>query len=371
MLMNQSFRAWAEVLGAGVLAILSCVLLIALGVPVSRANGVAQPYDLSVTKADSPDPVIAGRNLTYTVTADNLGPDAIPIKITDNLPSGTCFVSVFDTPSGGTCSDPGVGGNGAVSCTGRPPTASGGTYSAEIVAYVCPSVPKGSPSLSNTATADGACVGYLDSAGHLMYSLPCPDPNPGNNSPTEPTSVQTQSDLVVTQTVTPSTITTGSKVVYTINIENRGPSDSLGTRVTQMLSPGAIVLSVTGPATCSGFRTNELTCDFTSTIAAPVPVPNGNCCTQGPTSAELIVTVGVLGAALPGAALRGSVVTSTVTASSPLNSLPDVTPPNNTATDTVSVVAQVPVLGPLGLMACALIIFAVGVRLLPKRASRS
>ena len=33
--------------------------------------------DLSITKSDSPDPVLAGNQLTYTVTVDNAGPSDI------------------------------------------------------------------------------------------------------------------------------------------------------------------------------------------------------------------------------------------------------------------------------------------------------
>ena len=41
---------------------------------------------MSITKADSPDPVVAGANLTYTVTVSNAGPDdAFDVVVTGNL----------------------------------------------------------------------------------------------------------------------------------------------------------------------------------------------------------------------------------------------------------------------------------------------
>jgi uncharacterized repeat protein (TIGR01451 family) len=42
--------------------------------------------DLSITKTDSPDPVTAGTNLTYTITANNAGPDPANVQWGDTLP---------------------------------------------------------------------------------------------------------------------------------------------------------------------------------------------------------------------------------------------------------------------------------------------
>ena len=50
--------------------------------------------DLSITKTDSPDPVTAGKNLTYTVQVTNGGPStASAVTVTDTLPAGVTFVS--------------------------------------------------------------------------------------------------------------------------------------------------------------------------------------------------------------------------------------------------------------------------------------
>ncbi len=48
--------------------------------------------DLSVSKTDSPDPVIAGNNLSYTITVTNAGPsNALGVSLTDVVPTGTSF----------------------------------------------------------------------------------------------------------------------------------------------------------------------------------------------------------------------------------------------------------------------------------------
>lgn len=81
----------------------------------SDGNGigdVCEPpvADLSLSKTDSPDPVIAGSPLTYTITITNGGPNAaLGVVMTDALPAGTSFVSAI--PTQGTCS-----GSSTVTC---------------------------------------------------------------------------------------------------------------------------------------------------------------------------------------------------------------------------------------------------------------
>ena len=75
--------------------------------------------DLATFISATPEPVVSGQNVTYTVRVTNLGPsEAEDLVMTDPLPAGTTFVScttshfVF-----GTCTGPAVGTNGTV--TGR------------------------------------------------------------------------------------------------------------------------------------------------------------------------------------------------------------------------------------------------------------
>ena len=60
----------------------------------TQVTVVAHTADLSITIGDSPDPVIVGDTLTYTLTAINNGPgDATGVTLTDRLPTGVTFVS--------------------------------------------------------------------------------------------------------------------------------------------------------------------------------------------------------------------------------------------------------------------------------------
>jgi uncharacterized repeat protein (TIGR01451 family) len=70
--------------------------------------------DLSVVAADSPDPVNAGQNLTFSILVSNSGPlSSTADTLTDAIPAGTTFVSAT-APAGWTLTTPAVGGTGIV-----------------------------------------------------------------------------------------------------------------------------------------------------------------------------------------------------------------------------------------------------------------
>ena len=60
----------------------------------TETTAVSARADLEVVKSDSPDPVTAGENLTYTIAVTNLGPsDNTGFTVSDALPAGTSLVS--------------------------------------------------------------------------------------------------------------------------------------------------------------------------------------------------------------------------------------------------------------------------------------
>jgi uncharacterized repeat protein (TIGR01451 family) len=82
--------------GAGV------ALMVATGGPGNANASVLDPADLSLTKSDSPDPVVENALLTYTLEVDNAGPDsATNVVVSDDLPSQVDPVS--EDPSVGNC----------------------------------------------------------------------------------------------------------------------------------------------------------------------------------------------------------------------------------------------------------------------------
>src|SRR5205085_6642726 len=92
--------------------------------------------DLVVTKTDSPDPVVAGNNITYTINVQNNGPsDAQTVTLTDAIPANTTFVSTT-TPAGWARTDStAVGGTGTLAFTNATLVA-GGMSSFTVVVKV-------------------------------------------------------------------------------------------------------------------------------------------------------------------------------------------------------------------------------------------
>lgn len=141
---HQHLKRWAHY--AWLLAVMPVVALAFTGVGAAAPSGSA---DLAITKADSPDPVNVGSTLTYTIQAQNLGPDlATGVTVTDQVPKGVDFVSAIS--SSGQCARKGkkitcvLGGLSAPTINyGSPPTV---TISV---------VPRQIGTISNTASVKG------------------------------------------------------------------------------------------------------------------------------------------------------------------------------------------------------------------------
>jgi uncharacterized repeat protein (TIGR01451 family) len=106
--------------------------------------------DVSISKTGSPGSVVAGNNVTYTITATNPSAtfESSDIQLTDTLPFGTTFQSLT-VPAGASCTQPTVNGTGTVTCAINSLPA-GGSSTFTLVLKVT-SAPPGS--LSNTASA--------------------------------------------------------------------------------------------------------------------------------------------------------------------------------------------------------------------------
>lgn len=104
---------------------------------------------LTLSKTDSPDPVVAGNDLTYTLTVGNSGPStAQDVVVTDTLPAGTTFVSAVGGTGSTVCAQVQLG---VVHCDVGDLNP-GQTRSIIITVHVASSVPDGTI-LHNTAVA--------------------------------------------------------------------------------------------------------------------------------------------------------------------------------------------------------------------------
>jgi uncharacterized repeat protein (TIGR01451 family) len=255
--------------------------------------------DLSITKTDSPDPVTAGTDLTYTITVSNAGPsDALGVSVSDTLPTQVTYGAA--SPSQGTCSQAG----GTVTCNLGTIAASG---SASITVTVTPTAAAGAAgSISNSASVSSSTT----------------DPVAGNNTATQDTAVGTSADLSITKTDSADPITAGTDLTYTITASNAGPSTASAVQVTDTMPVGVDFVSATpSQGTCS-FAAGTLTCPLgslaaganatvtlvvhvhasrttdlsnTATVSSSTtdPVPGNNTTTQGTTmstSADLSIT---------------------------------------------------------------------------------
>ncbi len=152
----------------------------------STTATVETAADVSVVKSDSPDPVGAGSNLTYTITVSNSGSsDAQNLSLSDTLPPNTTLVS-FTVPAGWTRTDvvP-AGGTGTVTATAT--TLAAGSASVLTLVVNVDSATPIDTVLSNTVNVSAATS----------------DPNSENNSDTETTNVVARPDAVDDQYATP------------------------------------------------------------------------------------------------------------------------------------------------------------------------
>ncbi|HEU4414201.1 MAG TPA: MBG domain-containing protein [Candidatus Angelobacter sp.] len=111
---------------------------------------MASSADLSVTVSASSPNVVAGQNVTYTISVTNNGADPAAASVTDSLPSGFTLVSCSAT------------GNG--SCIGTTPAASfyllqsGETQTMTIVAQTSLSIPNGTVTTNTVSISNSSAV---------------------------------------------------------------------------------------------------------------------------------------------------------------------------------------------------------------------
>ena len=258
-----------------------------------------------VTKTDSPDPVAAGANITYSIGVSNVGSAAATsVVLTDNTPANTTFQSV-NAPAGWTCVTPPVGGTGAVTCS-KATHAAGASQTLTLVVRVNPGTTGGTV-LTNTVSVTEAE----------------PDPTPGNNSASATTTVAggtTGPDLVVTKTDSPDPVAAGANITYSIGVSNVGSAAATNVVLTDNTPANTTFQSVSAPA---GWRCTNPAVGGTGLIRCTLLTLGAGA--AAPLTLVVRVNPGTTG---------GTVISNTASVSA---NQADPTPSNNSATATTTV----------------------------------
>jgi uncharacterized repeat protein (TIGR01451 family) len=168
--------------------------------------------DLSLLKADDPDPVVPGRQLTYTLTVHNDGPsDAQSVAVTDTLPAGVQLVA------------------GTPAYTRPLPD--------QVVWQLGTLAANASRVLTLTVRVSSWVTQTLGNSAEVSSTTD--DPGPGANQVNEPTDVSPEVDLLVFKSDVPDPVVAGATLTYSLVISNAGPSDARGVVVTDTL-PGEV-----------------------------------------------------------------------------------------------------------------------------------
>ena len=251
--------------------------------------GTTALAEMTVTNSASPNPVIAGSNITYTQIATNVGAaTATNPTITDTTPPGTTFVSI-SVPPGTTCTPLAVGASGSITCT-APTAPVGSTGTVQFVVQVA------AGTASGTVITDTATVNSTNQAFGANSAIA-----------TDVVATSSQADLALSTAATPLTVYPGNDITYMQTVTNNGPATVTGVTFTEAIPANTTFASVAAPVGWSCTTTTSVTCTTASLASG--------------TSANISVVV----------SLASTVSVATITANSSVSSTGTTDPysPNN------------------------------------------
>ncbi len=213
--------------------------------------------DLTMSQSTSVSVVAAGVNFTYTETASNNGPYAVPagtLVIYQQTPANTTFQSI-SVDTNWTCTNPGAGNSGPVICTYNLALANGATTAADPLVITV-----------GVTAGTAADTTILNSATVTSQTV---DPVPSNNTSVSTVLVEpvADADLALFMTASPTPVFLSSSLSYTIQVQNLGQAAAATVQVTDTIPTGTTFVSANGSAgwTCTGTAT--ITCSLTGTMA--------------------------------------------------------------------------------------------------------
>ncbi len=206
----------------------------------------ATDVDLAITKTASPESVVVGQTLTYTITVNNQGTtSATGVTVTDVLPASVTPLSEAVTPNG-TCSRSGQ----TVTCTVA--TLSPGATSVITLQVV----PNETGSIFNTAivTSNEADRDTANNTSDRVESNVVPAPN-------------VVADLSVVKTSREQSVTVGQTITYDIAVSNLSGVAASGVIVTDVLPSNVSFVSAVPTQGACARNGATVTCNL-GTLAA-------------------------------------------------------------------------------------------------------
>jgi uncharacterized repeat protein (TIGR01451 family)/fimbrial isopeptide formation D2 family protein len=245
------------------------------------------------TDSDSPDPVSAGQNITYTQLFTNIAQNstgASTITLTETVPANTTFVS-FAPPANFTCTGvPAVGGTGTFTCTSTTAILGGAT----------------SGSFSFVVKTDPTTVSGTTITDNVSVSVPT-DTNLTNNANSAVTMVNRTIDIQMGETDNAVQSQYGAHFIYPGNppapqpltwqttVANGGPSRASDVIVTDVMPFGFTYSSssISTPGSSCSFNSSQqtLTCTIPTLDSTPIVTFSGG----GGSGATGVVTVNAAG----------------------------------------------------------------------------
>jgi uncharacterized repeat protein (TIGR01451 family) len=230
---------------------------------------------LQLSKADSPDPVVTGATLTYTLVYTNASfTDALDVTITDTLPINVVYGGL-------------VGATPLVTQTGTSPpawytpTLPAGTFGTIVFTVTVNNLLPDGTILTNTASLDSRYADSVATAETTLVRAPMLQLTKVDN----PDPVDLFGNLVYTLTVTNSGAVAASGVVITetydsnVNFSSANPAPDVGNNVWYLgtLNAGqsvdvVIVVSVSGGTTLDNVATLNSDQTLTTTASATTTV---------------------------------------------------------------------------------------------------
>jgi uncharacterized repeat protein (TIGR01451 family) len=183
----------------------------------SVTTSVSGEADLAATKT-GPATAVAGTQVTYTITVSNNGPsDAVNAFVDDPTPPGMTLVSASSPCDGGVF-----------------PCGLGRLEPNDVVSF------------DVTFDIDPSTLG--DVTNTVTTGSQTTDPNSANDSASVTTIVSAEADLAITKTSDVSSVELGGTVVYTLFVENFGPSDATNVVITDNLPAEQVLVDSSGCA---------------------------------------------------------------------------------------------------------------------------